>query len=77
MEQLDRALVELPVGDPASVRAPAERVPQVELLLVDPVGRSVDDRLAAVAGERSLLARIEIGQIQVVVSHEGDVPCVG
>src|SRR2546425_8004004 len=47
--------------DPPAVRAPAERVPQIELLLVHPVGGPVDDVVAAVCGEAGLRAGGEIG----------------
>ena len=46
-EDADARGVELPVGDAAAVGAPAEAVADAELLLVDPVGGAVDDRLRA------------------------------
>ena len=42
-ESLDAGRVELPVSDESAVRAPAKRIPDEELLFVDPVGRSVDE----------------------------------
>ena len=45
-ERRHRALVEAPVRDAPRVGAPAEGVAQPELLLVDPVGRAVDDVVA-------------------------------
>src|SRR6478672_11370303 len=43
--------VELPESDATPVRAPAEPVAQVELLLVHPIEGAVDDGARAVAGE--------------------------
>src|SRR2546425_11858983 len=63
--------------DPPAVRAPAERVPQIELLLVHPVGGPVDDVVAAVCGEAGLRAGGEIGHVDVVRAHEADHPAVG
>ncbi len=64
--------VELPVSDPVSVRAPAETVAQEELLLIHPVGRSVDQRLRAVRGELGDGAAGQILDVDVVLVDVAD-----
>ena len=77
VEVLHARGVELPERDPPAVGAPAEPVAQVELLLVDPVERPVDDGARPVVGE---LRDRAVGQpldVEVVLAHIGDAPAVG
>ncbi len=67
-EDRDAARVEVPEGDGPAVRAPAETVADVKLLLVDPVGGAVDRLLAAVEGQLADAAGREVLGIDIVVN---------
>ncbi len=69
--------VELPEGDEAAVGAPAEAVADPELLLVDPVGRPVDDVIRAVRGQRADCAVGQILDVDVVLDDVGGHAAVG
>ena len=69
---------ERPVGaDVPGVGAPAERVAEAELLLVHPIGGAVDDGLTAIGRELLLSAARDVGDEDVVVADEPDLPAVG
>ena len=76
-ERLDAGAVELPVGDGAAVRTPAERIADAEFLLVHPIGRAVDRRLAAVSGQPRDPAIVEALDEDVVGAHVRDARRIG
>ena len=76
-EPLHAGLVELPEGNRASVRAPAEPVADAELLLVDPVGRAVDDVPSAIRRHRNDTPGGEVLDVHVLRAHVGDARAVG
>ena len=72
------ALVEAQVGDAAAVGREGVGPRDAELLLVDPVGRAVDDAVPlAVGGDPSDGAQRRIVDVEVVAVGEGDQPAVG
>jgi len=77
VEHRDAGRVELPVGDPLAVGTPAETVPQVELLFVDPVAGPVDDRLRAVVRQLHDLQVADVLDVQIVLANVGDLAAVG
>ncbi len=76
-EDADPGRVELPVGDPAAVGAPAEAVAHPEFLFVDPVRGAVDDRLGARRRQRRDAAPFDRLDVEIVGPHVGDARAVG
>ena len=60
---------------PAVARPGHSRI-EAELLLVDPVGHTVDNAVQLAVGG-NLLLRGAVGEVDVVVAHEGNAPAVG
>src|SRR5207244_1481081 len=77
VERGDGGLVQSPERDAFAIGTPTERVAQVELFLIYPVGRAVDDVLAAVPRERGLSTGREVGHVDVVVANECHLTPVG
>ncbi len=76
VERLDDRLVEAPERNSLAIRTEPERVPEAELLLVDPVRSAVDDVLVAVGGELTFITRLHVSHEDVVFPHESDVAAI-
>ena len=71
-------LVEAQVGQPLAVGREGVGAREAELLLVDPVGRAVDDRVPrSVVGDPASLLRGDLIDVEVVAVRIGDQPPVG
>ena len=64
--------VELPIDDEPAVLAPAEPVAEIQLLLVHPVERAVDDLRRRVGGQRGDAPALEVLHVEVAFADVGD-----
>src|SRR5438445_13377930 len=70
--------VEVPVGDARAIGRPAEAVPQVELLLVDPIGHAVHVQGVGTRREARDASVGETLDVEIALVHVADpVPCRG
>ena len=66
-ELTDALGIELPIGHVPPVGAEAETVPHVELFLIDPIGRTVDDPLGSVGRKGRDLQRVQVLDVEIVL----------